>query len=121
MKTITIPLVKGDGRPLIKFRIDDANVDAPIADLANNTVTAHMLFRELGAETSIADIELSKVGDGAAALVLLDFDKGNGASWLDDVEAGVVYEGQIYLLFNNVRQTVQTKIRFVIKEAFPDA
>lgn len=118
MKTVTIPLVKGDERPLIQFRIDDANKNAPIEDLANSTVTAGMLFRELGSETTLADIDLTKVGDGFDGLLLLSFIKADGGSWLDDLTPGRVYEGQVYLEFDGKRQTVQTKIRFTIKEAF---
>ncbi len=121
MKTVTIPVVIGDDRPLIQFRIDDANVDAPIDELAHGDVTAHMLFREPGSEESIADIALTKVGDGSAALVYLDFNKGDGTSWLDGLTAGMVYEGQLYLDYDGKRQTVQTKIRFLLKEAFADA
>jgi len=118
MKFLTIALVKGDSRPLIQFRIDDANKDAPIADLANSTVTAGMLFREQGAEITLADIALTKVGDGADALLLLSFAKEAGGSWLDDLTVGYVYEGQVYLDFDGKRQTVQTKIRFPLREAF---
>ncbi len=121
MKTVTIPLVKGDARPVIRLRIDDANKGAPIADLANNTVTAGMKLREYGSETTLADIDLSKVGDGFDALLLLSFAKEGGGSWLDDLTAGVVYEGQVYLDFDGARQTVQTKLRFLIKEGFAEA
>lgn len=121
MKRVTIPMVNGDDRPLIQFRIDDANINEPIDDLANNTVTVGMLFRELGSATTIADIALTKVGDGSAALVLLDFENPAGGSWLDDLTAGLVYEGQLYLDFDGKKQTVLTKIRFLMKEAFAAA
>lgn len=119
MRMIRIPLVQGDGRPLIEFRIDDANTRQPVRDLANSTVTAGMLFREVGGEELIADISLSKVNDGYDALVLLDFWRDDeGKSWLDGLSAGMIYEGQLYLDFDGRRQTVQTQIKFLIKEAF---
>lgn len=118
MKNIRIPLVQGDGRPLIKFRIDDANKGEPIAGLANSTVTAGMFFRDPEG-VLIADIALEKVGDGADALLLLDFWKDDDSgSWLDGLDAGMTYEGQIYVDFDGKRQTVQTKIKFQIKESF---
>jgi hypothetical protein len=121
MKTVTIPVVKGDDRPVIRLRIDDANKNAPIEDLANNTVTAGMKFRESGSETTLADISLTKIGDGYDALVQLSFAKDGGGSWLDGCTAGLVYEGQVYLDFDGARQTVQTKLRFLVKEAFAEA
>lgn len=75
MKTVTIPVVKGDERPLIQLRIDDANKGTPIADLADSRVSAGMLFREFGSEAVLADIPVEKVGDGADGILRLGFDK----------------------------------------------
>lgn len=118
MKSVTIPLVAGDGMTAIRMRVDDANSGLPIEALTLSTTTAGMLFREPGAETSIADIALTKLDGGANAELELSFYKEDGSSWLDDLTPGLVYEGQVYLDFDGVRQTVLTKIRFPMQEAF---
>lgn len=121
MKTVTIPLVVGDGMTAIRFRLDDAASAMPLESLLLGTTTAHMLFREAGSVETIADIELSKVDGGVNSEVQLSFIKDAGGSWLDGLTAGAMYEGQMYLLFNGVKQTVLTRIRFPLKEAFADA
>lgn len=119
--TELIPLYKNDRRPQFQIQLIDSNTGTAI-DLSNSAYTVKMLFRQVGETTTIADIPMIKVGDGSSGTVYHAWVDSAAANVLelDDVTAGLRYEGQVVIDFDGSEQTVDTKIRFTVRERFAE-
>jgi hypothetical protein len=119
--TSQIPVFKNDRRPVFQVQLIDSNSGTAIS-LADSNYTVRMLFRAAGSDETLADIPMSKVGDGSSGTVY--------HSWVDSTAANVLeqtyitmggrYEGQIVIDFDGSPQTVDTKVRFTVKERFAE-
>ena len=119
--TPIIYVFKEDARPYFQVRVVDAQTGLAI-DLSNTSYTARMLFRQVGSTTTLADIPMTKVGDGVAGQlyhIWVD-DDSNDVLGLSTVEAGQRYEGQVIIDFNGSDQTVNTKVRISVKERYAE-
>jgi len=119
--TPIIYVFKEDARPYFQVRVVDAQTGLAV-DLSNTNYTARMLFRKVGETTTLADIPMTKVGDGVAGQLQHSwaYDDSNDVLALSTVEAGQRYEGQIIIDFNGSDQTVNTKVRISVKERFAE-
>lgn len=111
MTIATINLVKNDNLPQITLTLTDSNTGTAI-DVSAATTTVQVRLRAQGGTTVLATLACSKPNGGGDGKVMFFF-PGNTL----DVAAGV-YEGEIELDFNGLKQTVYDLLRFRIREDF---
>ncbi len=119
--TERITLYENDHRPQFQVQLIDPETGSAI-DLSNSNYTVKMLFRQTGSTTTIADIPMIQVSGGPSGTVYhawVDV-SANNVLLLDSVSAGNRYEGQIIIDFNGVKQTVDSRIRFIVRERFAE-
>lgn len=105
-----IKLVQGDQLPRLQITLTDDATGSPI-DLTDINTTVSVDFRMAGSDT-VTQIPCTKVGDGSAGEVFMD--------WPTNAMAGDAgaYEGAIVINFNGKKQTVWELMRFALRESF---
>lgn len=115
-----INLVSNDGLPSLAITLKNANTGEPDdpdtwdpIDVSDVTAVVYMKFRKQGSTTIIDTMTCINETDGTDGRVVL--------IWSPTALAGLtagLYEGELYIDFNGVIQTVYDVVRFNIREDF---
>lgn len=111
MTIATINLVRNDNLPEVTLTLTDNATKLPI-DLSASTTTVVVRLRAVGGVTVLATLNCTKPNGGADGKVSFFFP---GTTL--DLEAGV-YEGEIEISFNGLKQTIFDLLRFRLRDDF---
>ena len=111
MTIATINLVRNDNLPQVTLTLTDPATGSAI-DLSASTTTILVRIRALGSTTVSATLTCSKPNGGGDGKAMFFFP---GTTL--DLAAGV-YEGEIEMNFDGLKQTVYDLLRFKVREEF---
>lgn len=106
-----IKLVQGDTFPIVRLTLTDSVTGAAI-NLSAGTTSVNVYFREAGTTTVLATIACSKMSGGSTGQIQFNFSSG-----VLNVDPGV-YEGEIEINFDGLKQTVYELLKFNVREQF---
>lgn len=115
-----INLVTNDGLPSLAITLKNANTGDPDdpetwdpIDVSDPTTTVYMTFRKQGETTIIDNMACVNETDGTDGKVIMIW----SATALSGIVPGL-YQGEIYIDFNGVTQTVYDLVDFNIRQDF---